>query len=57
MSSSQYNGGRPMRDIRVTQTEGGKFQVLINFVRRGIEFSTKEQAENEKKRIIEKEIA
>lgn len=46
-----------MRDIRVTQTEGGKFQVLINFVRRGIEFSTKEQAENEKKRIIEKEIA
>lgn len=57
MSSSQYNGGRLMRDIRVTQTEGGKFQVLINFVRRGIEFSTKEQAENEKKRIIEKEIA
>lgn len=57
MASSQYNGGRLMRDIRVTQTEGGKFQVLINFVRRGIEFSTKEQAENEKKRIIEKEIA
>lgn len=46
-----------MRDIRIVQDEDGKWQVLINFIRRGVAYQTREQAEKEKNRIIEEKIA
>jgi len=43
-----------MKDIRVVQTEEGKFKVLVNYIQEGIAYSTKDQADKEAETVKKK---
>ena len=43
--------GKPMSRIDVVPAEKGKFKVLVNFIQRGIEYSSKALAEHEADKI------
>lgn len=43
-----------MSKITVAPAEGGKFQVLVDFIRNGIPYSTQALAELEAKKLYEK---
>ena len=55
---SHNKGGETMKErILVSETSDGKWQVLINFIRIGVAYTSKEVAEKEKAKLCAQQKA